>query len=291
MELRNLRNFTAVAEEGSISKAAERLKIAQPPLSVQMKKLEEELGCSLFIRGPRNITLTEAGECLYDKAKTILALSDRIPQDIADSEKAEAHLRLGVISSVSSYVPANIIPGFMRNNPGIIYDIYEMNTYKLLDALHSGMIGMAIVRTPFQSRDIQSCPIRSEMMYAVGAPEHFGGSGDGSEGISIKELEGKPLIIYRRWEKILSEQCRQNGFVPRCVCINDDARTTLSWACSGLGIGIVPASIIPEGISREISVRAITDSELSSRIMLVWVKGRKLSPCESSFADYIGSLG
>lgn len=285
MEIKQLRNFVHIVEEGNITRAAQKLNMAQPPLSTQMHQLEAELNCVLFQRGARNIILTDAGSMLYDKAKTILTLSDQIPEDINGIETASCVLQLGIISSVSNYLPDVILPPFAWQHPNIKYNIYEKNTYQLIEAVFSNVVDLAIVRTPFLTTGLTCYPIIKNFMYAVGKKHFF--SHVPSDKIELKDLETTPLIIYRRWEDILRKYSMTCGIQPQFQCINDDARTTLHWAEAGFGIGIVPESIASNISGSDLLVKPIANPSLSSEIMLVHLKGKVLPGAAKAFVSYI----
>lgn len=285
MEIKQLRNFVKIVEEGNITRAAQKLNMTQPPLSAQMHQLEAELNCGLFQRGARSITLTDAGSMLYEKAKTILTLSDQIPEDLSSLENAASVLHLGIISSVSNYLPDIILPDFAKQHPNIKYNIYEKNTYQLIEAVFSNVVDLAIVRTPFQNTGLTCYPIKKNFMYSVGKTHYFHNAS--SEAIDIKELGNSPLIIYRRWENILKKYCLSYGIQPDYKCICDDARTTLHWAEAGLGIGIVPESIVSNISGSDMMVKPIASPALSSEITLIHLKGKSLSIAAKTFITYI----
>lgn len=285
MEIKQLRNFIKIVEEGNITRAAQKLNMAQPPLSTQMHQLEAELNCVLFQRGARNIILTDAGNLLYEKAKIILTLSDQIPEAINSLETASSVLHLGLISSLSNYLPDVILPGFVKQYPNIQYNLYERNTYQLIDAVFSDIVDLAIVRTPFQNTGLTCYPIKQNVMYAIGKKNFF--DRVSSETIELKDLGKSPLIIYRRWEDIFRKHCTSCEIQPNFQCICDDARTTLRWAEAGLGIGIVPESIISNIASIEIIKKPIVNPSLTSDITLIHLKGKTLSNAAKAFVTYI----
>lgn len=288
MEIKQLKNFVKIVEEGNITRAAQKLNMAQPPLSNQMHQLEAELNCVLFQRGARNIILTDAGHTLYEKALAILTLSDQIPDAINSLETASPVLHLGIISSLSNYLPDIILPSFTEGHPNIRYHIYEQNTYQLIDAVLSNIIDLAFVRTPFVDTGLRCYPIKQNLMYAVGKQHFF--NNDTSETIELKELGDSPLIIYRRWEDIFLKYCKSSGVLPFFQCVCDDARTVLHWAESGLGIGIVPESIISKSSCSDLLMKPIINPSLYSDIMLIHRKGKSLSNTAKTFVTYIQEI-
>lgn len=240
MDLKQLRYFVAIADEGSISGAARRLFLSQPPLSAQIKLLEKELGCVLFERGSRKIQLTEAGKLLYERAQSLLGLADGTCRELRDLQSSgSGTLRLGVVSSVGWAVLDRGIRPFRAQYPNVAFELHEANTYQLLEQLHAGLLDLAVVRTPFSPGNFDCTYLEREPMLAAGIPELLP---DGGGEITLRELASLPLVMYNRWEKIILDAFSQEGLTPRIVCRNEDARTTALWADSGLGVGMMPAS-------------------------------------------------
>ncbi|MCD8249415.1 MAG: LysR family transcriptional regulator, partial [Lachnospiraceae bacterium] len=238
MDLKQLSYFTAVVEEGTISAAARRLHLTQPPLSAQMKALEEEAGCVLFERGSRQIRLTAAGQMLYGRAQKMLELADITVRELQDYQEGTGGvLRLGVVSSIGSSFLTGAVRSFCTEHPQINFELTEGNTYQLLDKLSSGLIELAIVRTPFSGQGLSSVLLLEEPLLAAGRQQYF----PAKDSLTLADLKDTPLILYRRWEPILSESFRNAGFLPRIFCKNDDARTSAAWADAGLGVTILPA--------------------------------------------------
>ncbi|MGN0372507.1 MAG: LysR family transcriptional regulator [Enterocloster sp.] len=272
MNLKQLEYFAAVVSAGSISAAAKSLHLSQPPLSAQMKLLEEELGVTLFERGSRSILLTEAGKLLYERSLNILDMTGSLKKELEQMGKGlKGSLRLGMISSAETLSIISQIAAFKTHHPEVNFRIYEGNTYQLLDKLDTGAIDTAIVRTPFPENSYECLPLQSEPMMAVGRPEFFPSARQDS--ISLKELSACPLIIYRRWENVLGSLF--SPATPDYLCINDDARTSLTWAQCGAGIALVPASIVlvPATAVRDhfsdMTIRPIREPGLESRITLI----------------------
>lgn len=243
MNLKQMEYFTAIVAEGSISGAARALHVSQPPLSAQMRLLEEELGATLFERGARSIQLTEAGRLFYQRAQSILDLTSGAKKDIERlGQGLLGTLRLGMISSVETQGIITSIAAFRQRYPQVTFRIHEGNTYQLLDKLSTGQLEAAIVRTPFPEEAFDCRYLTAEPMMAVGTGDFF--SPDGGPEIELSALSALPLIIYRRWETVLERYFSHPH--PDYLCVNDDARTSLMWAASGAGVALVPASITGE---------------------------------------------
>lgn len=169
MDFHQLQYFVTIAESGSITAAAKKLFLSQPPLSMQMKRLEKELGCVLFLRGAREIQLTEAGKLLYNRAKSLLELRRVTEEELAAcADATSGTIRLGMISSVGSSLLPQWIAVFHTRHPDIRFSVYEADTYQILEKLHQDRVEVALVRSPFSAEGIQRIPLRSESLIAVG---------------------------------------------------------------------------------------------------------------------------
>lgn len=288
MELKQLQYFVTVVEEGNISRAAKKLHISQPPLSIQLKHLEEELGCLLLERGAREIELTEAGLLLYNRAVSLLELSAITTQEISDLKNQTAGtLRLGAVSSVGSTVLNKWIVELHKKYPDIHYEIFEGNTYEQIEQLQNHTIELALVRSPFPSNGMHVIPLRTEPMMAVGKQDFFPDTSSDSDEIPLSVLSGKPLIIYRRWEENIVSAFSKQQLSCQIFCKNEDARTTLYWADAGLGIGIIPESAVSLIESTDTVCKKIANAELYSRICLVYHENHYLSALAKIFLKYL----
>ncbi|MGN7760304.1 LysR family transcriptional regulator [Paenibacillus sp. 22594] len=284
MDIRQLKYFLAIAEEGQITSAARKLQMAQPPLSQQLKLLEEELGVKLVERGPRSIQLTEAGIILRDRAQQILELTDSTTRELKDFVKGiSGTLSIGTVSSSAATLLQERLLEFHQVYAGVKFEIHEGNTYRVLDLLNKGIVEVGIVRTPFNSAGLECVYTSSEPMIAVMAPEYDWTGGEPE--IEIGELREQPLIIYRRFEQLIRETCLENGFEPQVFCMNDDARTTLLWANAGLGIGIIPRSAFILANNSNVLSKVIRSDSLNTRVAAVWMKDKYLSSLAVKFIE------
>ncbi|WMM26361.1 LysR family transcriptional regulator [Tissierella sp. MB52-C2] len=289
MDLRQLKYFLTIAEEGQITSAAKKLNMAQPPLSQQLKLLEEELGVKLVERGSRHVKLTDAGKILMNRARQILELSNSVVKEIDDFSKGlKGTLSIGTVSSSGETLLSGRISEFRKEHSGIKFEIYEGNTFALIDLLNKGIIEVGIARTPFNALNFECKYAKAEPMIAAIPKECYWGP-TGSTA-SVSELKDKPLIIYRRFEHLIYETCMEHGFEPEIFCKNDDARTTLLWANAGLGIAIVPKSAFELAANRNLLYKEIESEKLKTQIAAIWVKDRYISPIALKFIESFGSV-
>ena len=236
MDIKQLTYFITIVEEGTITHAANKLHMAQPPLSTQLKLLEDELETKLLERGARKIKLTDAGKILYKRAKHIVEITNSTTKEIEEFRKGIlGTLRLGTISSSGTVLLSKRVIDFNKKYPNIKFEIHEGNTYELIEKINSGIIEVGIVRTPFNSQNLECLFLEFEPMIAVMSYDYNFKSD--SDEIILDDLKDMPLIIYRRFEKMLLAEFQDLGFEPNIFCINDDARTTILWARAGLILG------------------------------------------------------
>lgn len=287
MDIRQLRYFLTVAEEEQITSAAKKLKMAQPPLSQQLKLLEDELGVKLLERKPRSVQLTDAGKILMNRAHQIIELSDSAVKEINDFNKGlNGTLSIGTVSSSGAVLLNERMFEFHKKYSGVKFEIYEGNTFTLIDLLNKGLIEVGIVRTPFKASSFGCRYAKTEPMIAAMTQEYDWNPTQAT--LSIDELKDKPLIIYRRFEQLIHETCLECGFEPEILCKNDDARTTLLWANAGLGIAIVPKSAFGLAANYNLIYKEIESEKLRTRIAAIWVKDRYISSLAEKFIENFG---
>ncbi|WP_446898652.1 LysR family transcriptional regulator [Clostridium sp. LBM24168] len=289
MDIKQLRYFLAIAEEGKITEAAKKLNIAQPPLSYHLKLLEEELGTRLMDRGNRKIHLTDAGKILKNRAEQILKLVDSTVKELKDfNEGTKGTLSIGTVSSSGATLFPYIIENFHSIYPNVNFEVWEGNTYRILEILNSGVIDIGIVRTPFNQEGLNVRILSREPMISVFRNDlnYF----PDKKSIILRDLMNKPLIIYRRFEKIIFEACHNVDFIPEIICKGDDARTTLLWAESGIGIALVPRTALDIVKASDLNYRVIDDSNLETSIAAICVKNRYMSAASKNFLNVVSQI-
>ncbi len=252
MELRHLRYFIAVAEEGHITRAAERLGMQQPPLSQQIKALERELGVQLLRRKPRGVELTEAGRALLDDARAIIAHVDHAFATTRRTARGEqGRIAVGFTSSAPfhPFVP-RVIRAFREAFPLVSLTLDESGTTELIADLRNERVDAAFVRTPVADpMGLTVNPLLEEAML-VALPSGHAHASRGPEGsaLPLAAFAGETFVVYRRpsgpglYDAIFSA-CHAAGFSPIVGQEAPRIVSTLNLVAAGLGIAIVPASL------------------------------------------------
>lgn len=249
MTLKQLTYFYKIAETKNLTKAAEQLNTTQPPLSYQLKTLEEELGVTLFIRDSRNLKITPEGKILRDRVAQILALIDKTYSDIKEYVANDViHIRIGAVSSSNHNLLPNIIKQYKKEYPNVIFDIYDGSSIRIQELIDTSVIDFGIIREPF-NKDIYPnrmikipglIPPDGDYFVAVGCTEFF--TNKYKNTISFNELSSIPLIVHRRFEQLILDSFNKNSLMPTIVSRNDNIVTSIEFLKEGLGVGIMPYS-------------------------------------------------
>jgi len=283
MDIRQLQYFVTIVLEGNISKAAKELNITQPPLSHAIKMLEQELNTTLFIRGSRNISLTESGKILYSKAIHLLELHKQSIKEINDLERSvKGNLSFGCVSSAHMVLMEYGIVPFYRKNPQITYELYEKNTYELIELLNSNLIEFALIRTPFSSTNLEIKELIEDKMVIDYKQDKYVFD---NKPILLKNLKDKPLVMYRRFYNLISSLFQEKRIPLNVICNCDDARTAILWASKGIGIAITPLSATKYIQDKNVKYLPINEANLSSNMVIIYKKNHYLSKLALEFID------
>ena len=302
MELRHLRYFTAVAEELHFGKAAAKLHMAQPPLSQQIKQLEEELGFLLFHRAKRSVQLTAAGERFLGETRLIF---QRLEQAIATGRRTSrgelGELSIGFVGSASYSVLPSILQRFRQRCPQVELTLRELTTNVQLEALRENRIDIGFVRPPIQGDGFAQQPILQESL-VVALSERHRLAGKVAKGkaeqditaltsLRIADLAAEDFILFPRplapglYDQVIA-LCQQGGFSPRVVQEAVQMQTILGLVAAEIGIALVPESL--RNLQR-VGVVYLPLREVTPRaeIALVWREG-DLSPTVGQFLEMVG---
>lgn len=285
IDLRQLRQFVAVAEEGHFGRAAERLGMAQPPLSQAILRLEQQVGHALFTRRPR-VRLTAAGEVLLGTARRTLAQVEAGVDAARRAGRGEAgRLTIGFAASVLPGVLPGIVRAYRDAYPGVELRLRELATAAQADALRDGSIDVGFLRQPAEDAELACEPLLREPFAAVLPPGHPLGA---ARRVRLGALAGEPFVLFpRAVAPTLHDQvnalCAAAGFAPRIVQEAQEWLTIVGLVEAGLGVSVVPASFrrLRWG---GVVYRPLTPTGAATVVSLCWRRA-DLSPTAAAFVQ------
>ena len=274
--IKDMRAFFAIVEEGNISHAAQRLDVAQPALSRQMKRLEETLNVKLFERGSRRIRLTEAGRVFYSRVEKSLGMVDGTVREITEIGSGDkGSIRLGTITSSGAMILPELIAEFHGRYPNVTFEIWESEGARVLELLDNRLIEIAITRTQVDNLIYESLVLPNEPLVMVMDKRHS--CGKSAEEVRLLELKDQPLIIPLRWKSIFVTNCRRLGFEPKIICVSDSIVQNLLMVKMHLGISMVPMSSKPLLTDGNLIYKRLIEPEMSTHTVVAWLKNQTLS--------------
>ena len=248
MELRHLRYFVAVAEELHFGRAAERLHMAQPPLSQQIRQLEDELGVRLFDRSQRRVQLTDGGRMVLGEARRTLAQAELVITTARRAAEGSAgFLRVGFSSSAPYTTLPAILRSFRAQFPDVVMNLFERSTEEQIDLLASGAIDIAFVRRPVENAP-ESVTIKTILREPLVLALPQGHPLQHRRSVDARVLARESFVLFPRhaapglYDQIDSI-FRKAGFKPKVAQEAVQMQTIVSLVSAKLGIAIVPASI------------------------------------------------
>jgi DNA-binding transcriptional LysR family regulator len=284
MELRQLAYFVAVVDEAHFTRAAERLRIAQPAVSQQIRRLEAELGERLLHRDRRAVTLTSAGEALLPYARAALAQVEHGRQAVvALRGLVTGQLRVGLVMPLPGRRVVRAIGAFGRKYPGIELTLVEDETDALLDGLATGdlptaFLGLGPGQEPPAS--LQAIVVAREPAVLAVHPGHPLAV---RRSVRLTALRDEPVVTLTRASRlrtVLETGCRQAGFAPRIVAETSDLNVMIQLVAEGIGVALIPRSGLEQ--SGDVVTIAVTHPVIERRIVLAWRPGAT-SPAARAF--------
>ena len=242
MDLRGLHYFSVVAEELNFTRAAQRLSMSQPPLSNQIRALEEELGTPLFVRGGRSLQLTEAGKLLYRRAAQLLDLADRTREEVGNLAMGlSGTLCLGSVAGLAPFLAARWLAGFREEYPLVRFEIVNGSSDDIIDQIQRGCIELGIIAAPYDSEHLEGIQVGDEPWCAI-MSERNPLAAELEASLPLKELAGQPLIVPHRRSRIdeIRSWFRQAGAEPNIIGEHSNYVDVLAMAGADVGICIFP---------------------------------------------------
>lgn len=274
MELRHLQYFKAVAQHLHFRNAAASLFISQPPLSRQIKELEEELGVQLFLRNNKRVVLTEAGKYFAATVDSIFAQLEESKNIALQIHQAadSSELKIGYISSVYQPHLAEVLKALRQVFPYIKTSLYERPTIKQIEALEQGRLDVGILRAPVQSDKltVQTLFFDPFMVVVPIAGMKFAGANELADFI-----KDKPFIFFNKeyaphyYDKLV-EICHRLGFTPDITHEVNNVHSIVQLVEAGLGVSILPLSLKQQYPNLQLSFIELTDIPVSTEVVLAY---------------------
>src|SRR5580704_7209653 len=282
MEFHQLRYVCAIADTGNFSRAAERCQVAQPSLSQQVLKLEEELGTKLFDRLGRSVRVTEAGRAFIPRARAILEQMDEARSSVAaNNADLRGSVAVGVIPTVAPYLMPAYTAAFAKKYPDAKLRIVEETTSVLVEGLRDLSIDVAILALPLRHKDLELFRIRTEPLYAALSKEHPLAS---AKSLALKELRGEPFVLLRDghcFRDLSINTCTRARFAPNIAFESGQFSSLLGMVAAGVGVSLVPEM----AIDRNVACRYVrlSDVQATRTIVTAVVRGRSFNRVQQSF--------
>ena len=286
MDLRTLRYFVTTAEELNITRAAERLNMSQPPLSNQIKALENELGTPLFIRGKRHLKLTEAGSLLYRRAVQILELAEQTQQEVQSLNGLNGTINVSVVDGRAPFLLARWIAGFRAEFPEVKFRLWNGSGDEVLERLNRGLAEIAVVAAPYDTETLEGFSVSREPWVAMIPAGHPLAQVEG-DFLPLSSLVGEPLIVPSRSSRVaaLRSWFAEIDAEPEIVCELSNYLDAVALAEQAVGICIFPLTTYTP--NRMLVKKIIVEPARQVEYMLVWPKKLHRSELVGEFINFV----
>ena len=276
MELRHLLYFKTVSEQLHFRRAAELLFISQPPLSRQIKELEEELGAQLFIRNNKRVSLTDAGKYFKNEVDSIFARLEESKNTVKKIHELESgELKIGYISSVYQPHLAAVLKEMRVEFPFVKTSLYELPTVKQIEAIEQGKLDAGILRAPVDSEKIQLKSLYFDPFMVVLPQTDL--SAPVTEEVLGALIKDMPFIFFNQeyapdYHQKLVEICGRMGFRPNIVHEANNVHSIIQLVEAGLGVSILPLSLKNQYMHLNISFYDLTTIPIVTEVVLAYKK-------------------
>jgi LysR family transcriptional regulator, hydrogen peroxide-inducible genes activator len=288
MEMHQLRYFAAVARTGTFSRAARECRIAQPSLSQQILKLEEELGDRLFERTRRKALLTPAGSLFLPYAVSILESAERARQEIREiGGQVRGKILLGALPTIAPYFLPDVICSFRKKYPEVEMIIHEETTQQLLRGLEENELDLALISDAPPSPRIEIQKLFSEELFLCLPAFHPLVQ---RNKVAAADLQHEKFILMQEGHCLGAQAqqfCNSKGFQPEISCRSAQIGTVLAMVQAGLGISLIPKMALPRPSEDGIICRSLHGVRPRRMLALALSGQRKPSLCVLEFAKFV----
>lgn len=288
MEFRHLRYFLVLAEELHFGRAARRLSISQPPLSLNIQQLEASVGARLFERDSRGVRLTAAGRAFRESATALLAQAEAARQLAREIEAgAVGRLRVGFVGSMLYRGMPQLLQDFEVRFPGIQVALTELNSQEQIDALLHGELDAGFVHSNRVPDELVTVLAHREQFVCCMPAAHALTARDS---VALTDLRGEPFVLFSRqaspdYYNRIFEMCVAQGFYPQ---VRHEVRhwlSVVSLVAQGMGVAVVPAALARSGMAGA-AFRPLSDTDVPSEVYCVW-RQHPDDPARDHFVDSV----
>lgn len=291
MDIRDITYFLEIAEHENISKAAERLHISQPPLSRQLKKLEEELGVELFTRDSGRLRLTDAGYFFKQRAQEVLSLVEKTKSQLDEKYNGvSGKIRIGTIETLSADKLPKWIAEFHEIYPDITYQIVNNNSDEIIRMVDRGLLDIGIVREPVNSQYYEKIRLQEDSWIAyIPNRNPLSQKNRTTIEIELSDLKDEKLILPMRGihEKQINTWFDMIGEKPKVICWYSSLVNGMALVKNGLGTMLCPKSAQSILDYSCATVKEIVNPTMTTGSVIVWKNFHNLSESARKFIDFI----
>jgi DNA-binding transcriptional LysR family regulator len=295
LDYRTLRYILTAAEEGNISKAAQKLRISQPSLSHCILRQERALGVTLFDRTRQPLRLTYAGEKYAAAARQILTIRDNLEREMRSiAEKRTGRLSLAITKPRSAFLLPLVIPHFKKLYPNVEIELFEDNAANLESFLILEKAEIGVLFTPLESESLESGGIYREDILLCLPDRHRLVEDFVKNGVDMKKLEGEPFLRYKPWQRMRKMEdafFAEHNFKPTTAIESELPETILGLCAVGMGCALVPRSVLKySGVYPEPYGFTIGAPPISLEFVFAWKKNATLGWAAMSFMTVVREI-
>lgn len=290
MDEHRLKCFVAVYEQGSVSAAAERLHMTQPPLSILLRKLEDELGVNLFDRSGHRLVPTATGELFYLRAKALQANLQAMRRELRETAQgSRGTVHIGCATAASLFIMPRVMEQLLASAMKITVHVHEGETGYLLQRLRERSLDLVICRSQFAAPELQNQEVMNEPLRVALPPQH---PLCGQAQIALGALRAERFLLHSSLlgtgiSDMLLRACQEVGFTPEVAYWGVETLPMLLMVQKGLGVAFAPDSFAQLGMQGLPVLVPLADAKLRTHLNMIWPRGHALPPAAERLKELI----
>lgn len=290
MDEHRLKCFVAVYEQGSVSAAAERLHMTQPPLSILLRKLEDELGVGLFDRSGHRLVPTATGELFYLRAKALQASMQAMRRELREADQgSRGTVHIGCATAASLFIMPKVMEHLMASDMKITMHVHEGETGYMLQRLRERSLDLIICRSQFSAPELQNQELLTEPLMVALPPNH---RLSGQAKVHLAELRNERFLLHSSQlgtgiSDMLMRACQEAGFTPEVAYWGVETLPMLLMVQKGLGVAFAPESFAQLAVQGFPELVPLHDAKLCTHLNMIWQRGHALPPAAERVRELI----